>query len=203
MSLATLFLSAVAKASTDLDIDRLREDVHTFALRHPDLTTKEKAWRLVNRTAKKAAAVGAVASLPPGWGAFVAIGPELTTLIVLQSRMILGLHLLYGGVPEPNERALEVLAGLATGAGINVGRRLTTRAAEEIAMRLASRIAGRSVSHLVPVFGALAAGVMNYGAVRAVGMAAIARVERAYGPPEIPGRGPVIEVKALPGSPTP
>ena len=82
---------------------------------------------MVDATARKAAFVGAAASVPPGWAAVAATAPELTTLIVLQSRMIVGLHLLYGGELDPEERALEVVAGLAAGAGLSVGRRLTVR----------------------------------------------------------------------------
>ena len=94
----------------------------------------------------------------------------------------------------PEERAIEVLAGLAAGAGMNVGRRLTTRAAEEIAERLVVRLAGREIAHVVPLLGAVAGAGLNYAAVRAVGRAALRRIERLYGPPEVPGRGPVLDV---------
>lgn len=194
MKAAEIFLGLVGRVSADLDIDRLEVEVHDFSRRHPELTTREKARRLVTATARKAAALGAVASLPPGWAALATMGPEITTLIVLQSRLIVALHLLYGGRPTPEERALEVLAGLASGTGINIGRRLTTRAAEELAGRLVVRLAGREASHFVPLLGAAAAGVLNYAAVRAVGRAAVRRVERLYGPPEIPGTGPVLDV---------
>ena len=194
MTLAEAFLDVVSRVSTDLDVENLRADVHAFSTRHPDLTTREKARRMVASTARKAAALGAVASLPPGWAALATMGPELSTLLVMQSRLILGLHLLYGGIPEPKERALEVLTGLASGAGISLGRRLSTRAAEEIAERLVIRIVGREATHIVPILGAVAAAGLNYAAVRAVGHAAIRRVERLYGPPGIPGTGPVIDV---------
>ena len=150
---------------------------------------------MIRRTARRAAAIGAIASLPPGWASIAAMAPELSALIVLQSRLIVGLHLLYGGTPEPEERALEVLAGIAAGAGLNVSRRLTTRVAEELAGRLAIRIVGREAAHLVPLAGAAASAALNYVAVRAVGRAALARVERLYGPPEVPGSGPVVEAK--------
>jgi hypothetical protein len=175
-------------------MENLREHVTSFSLKHPDLTTRETARKMVTTTARRAAALGAAASLPPGWAAFAAIGPELTTLLVMQSRLIVGLHLLYGGEPAPDERALEILAGLASGAGISVGRRLTTRAAEEVAQRLVVRLVGRELSHIVPILGAAAAAGMNYAAVRAVGHAAMVRVEKRYGPPEIPGSGRVLDV---------
>ena len=194
MTVASAFLSLVRRASSDLDIEGLRRDVDAFSLRHVELTTREKASRMVRTTARRAAALGAVASLPPGWAALATAGPELSTLLVMQSRLVVGLHLLYGGTPEPEERAIEVLAGLAAGAGIHVGRRLTTRAAEEIAARLLLRFAGRELAHVVPLIGAAAAAAMNYAAVRAVGRAAIARVEKIYGPPEVPGVGPVLDV---------
>jgi uncharacterized protein (DUF697 family) len=193
--LAETFLKMVEKATTDLDVERLRIDVRALAEKHPEATTREKGERLVTKAARRAAVLGGVAGLPPGWTALATAAPELTALLILQSRLIVSLHLLYGAPMEPKERALEVLLGLASGAGINVGRRLTTRAAEEIASRLLARFVGREVSHLVPVLGAAAGAALNYGAVRAVGRAALRRVERLYGPPELPGTGLILDAK--------
>ncbi len=199
MKIADSFLSLVKRASTDLDVEKIREDVRAFALSHEGLPTRQKAFRMIDSTARKAAFVGAVASAPPGWGGLAAAAPELATLIVLQSRMIVGLHLLYGGELDPEERALEVLAGLASGAGLSAGRRLTVRLAEELAMKLVSRAARRSIVHLVPLAGIAASAALNYGAVQAVGRAVVARVERRWGPPEIPGSGPVLEAEGRVG----
>lgn len=195
MKIAETFLVLVKRASTDLDVEKIREDVRVFALRHEGLPTRQKALWLVDSAARKAALVGAVASVPAGWGAVAATAPELTTLIVLQSRMIVGLHLLYGGELEPEERALEVVAGLAAGAGLSVGRRLTVRLAEELATRLAAKALGRSLAHLVPLAGIAASAALNYAAVQAVGRAVVARVERRWGPPEIPGNAPVLDAE--------
>jgi uncharacterized protein (DUF697 family) len=195
VKIAESFLSLVKRASTDLDVERIREDVAAFSLRHRDLPTRQAAFRLVESTARKAALVGAVASVPPGWAAVAAVAPELSTLVVLQSRMIVGLHLLYGGDLDPEERALEVVAGLAAGAGLSVGRRLTVRVAEELAARLVSRSAGRSLAHVVPLAGIAASAALNYAGVRAVGRAVVSRVERRWGPPGIPGRGPVLDAE--------
>lgn len=199
MKIADAFLSLVKRTSTDLDVERIRDDVRTFARSHEALPTRQKALLMVEHTARKAALVGAAASLPPGWGTVAATAPELATLIVLQSRMIVGLHFLYGGDLEPEERALEVLAGLASGAGLSVGRRLTVRLAEEVATRLAAKAAGRSLLHLVPLAGIAASAALNYAAVRAVGRAVVARVEQRWGPPEIPGTGPVLEAEGSVG----
>ncbi len=192
--LAEAFLRVVEKAATDLDVENLRADVRAFSAKHSDLTTREKAERFIATAARRAAALGAAASLPPGWLSVATVAPELSAVLVLQSRLIVSLHVLYGAPMTPEERAIEVLAGLAAGAGMNVGRRLTTRAAEEIAGRLVVRLAGREIAHVVPILGALAGAGLNYGAVRAVGRAALRRVERLYGPPEVPGRGPVLDV---------
>ena len=192
--LAETFLRVVERAATDLDVESLRADVRAFSAKHPDLTTREKAERLIATTARRAAALGAAASLPPGWLSLATVAPELSAVLVLQSRLIVSLHVLYGGPMTPEERAIEVLAGLAAGAGMNVGRRLTTRAAEEIAERLVVRLAGREIAHVVPILGAVAGAGLNYAAVRAVGRAALRRIERLYGPPEVPGRGPVLDV---------
>ena len=191
--LAETFLKMVEKATTDLDVELIRSDVRALAARYPEWTTRELGERLVSRAARRAAVVGGVAGLPPGWAALATAAPELAALLVLQSRLIVSLHVLYGAPMEPKERALEVLAGLAAGAGINVGRRLTTRVAEEIAERLLARFVGREVSHLVPLLGAAAGAALNYGAVRAVGKAALWRVERLYGPPELPGTGRILD----------
>jgi uncharacterized protein (DUF697 family) len=192
--LAETFLHLVEKAVKDLDVERLRAEVNAFSLGHPDLSTRQKAEGLVATAARRAAVLGAAASLPPGWLSLATVAPEFSALLLLQSRLIVSLHVLYGGPTSAEERALEVLAGLAAGAGINVGRRLTTRAAEEIAARLVVRVAGREIAHIVPVLGAIAGAALNYGAVRAVGRAALTRIERLYGPPEIPGRGAVLDV---------
>jgi hypothetical protein len=191
--LAETFLKLVEKATTDLDVDRLRSDVRRFSARHPEATAREIGERLVARTARQAAVIGGVAGLPPGWAVLATAAPELTALVILQSRLIVSIHLLYGAPMEPKERALEVLAGLAAGAGINVGRRLTARAAEETAARLLARFMGRETSHLIPLLGAAAGAALNYGAVRAVGKAALRRVERLYGPPELPGKGLILD----------
>jgi uncharacterized protein (DUF697 family) len=191
--LAETFLKLVEKATTDLDVEHLRNDVRTLCEKYPNTTTREKGEHLVTKAARRAAVLGGVAGLPPGWTALATAAPELTALLILQSRLIVSIHILYGAPMEPKERALEVLAGLASGAGINVGRRLTTRAAEEIAKRLLARFVGREVSHLVPVLGAAAGAALNYGAVRAVGRAALKRVERLYGPPELPGTGRILD----------
>lgn len=193
--LAETFLRLVRKATRELDLEEIRAEVIAFSARTPDLSARERGERMIRRTARRAAALGALASLPPGWASVAAMAPELSALIVLQSRLIVGLHILFGGTPEPEERALEVLAGIAAGAGVNVSRRLTARAAEELAERLAIRIAGREAAHLVPLAGAVASAALNFVAVRAVGRAALARVERLYGPPEVPGEGPVLDAK--------
>jgi uncharacterized protein (DUF697 family) len=195
VKIAESFLAVVKRASTDLDVEKIRDDVHAFSLRHPGHSTRRKAGMMVDATARKAAFVGAAASVPPGWASAVATAPELATLIVLQSRMIVGLHLLYGGDLDPEERALEVVAGLAAGAGLSVGRRLTVRLAEELAARLAAKALGRQLAHFVPLAGIVASAALNYGAVRAVGRAVVARVERRWGPPEIPGHGPVLDAE--------
>ncbi|HQR46445.1 MAG TPA: hypothetical protein PK598_10580, partial [Thermoanaerobaculia bacterium] len=160
--LADAFLSLVRKATRELDVEEIRGEVAALVARTPGLPTRERAERMVQRAARRAAVLGALASLPPGWAAVAAVAPELSALIVLQSRLIVGLHLLYGGTPEPDERALEVLAGVAAGAGINVGRRLTARAAEEVAGRIALRIAGREATRFVPLAGAAASAALNY-----------------------------------------
>ena len=150
---------------------------------------------MIDRSARRAAAVGALASLPPGLGRPRGDGPRAggahrpaEPADRRPSRPV-------RRDPEPEERALEVLAGLAAGAGLNVGRRLTTRAAEEIGGPAGRPDRGPRGDPRRAAPGAVASAALNYAAVRAVGRAALARVERLYGPPEVPGTGPVLEVK--------
>ena len=193
MGLAGTFLDLVRRASLDVDLARLREETALFSARHAGLSTRHKGELLVRSVARRAAALGAAASLPAGWAAVAAAAPELSALLLLQSRMILGLHLLYGHEPEPEERAAEVLASLAAGTGLNVGRRLTTRALEDVAARRHEREARRAALHGVTQGGAAIGAAMYYPAVQALGRAVLSRVEGRYGPPEIPGRGGLIE----------
>lgn len=195
MKIAESFLALVKRASTDLDVEEIRGAVSRFSSRHDGLPTRGKALLMVDGTARRAALVGAAAAAPPGWASLAATAPEVSTLVVLQSRMIVGLHLLYGADLDPEERALEIVAGLAAGAGLSVGRRVTVSVAEELAVRLAARALGRSVAHLVPLAGVAASAALNYAAVRSVGRAVLARVERRWGPPEIPGRGTVLDAE--------
>ena len=196
MKIADSFLAVVKRASADLDVERIREDVRAFSLRHEDLPTRPRALRIVEATARKAAFVGAAASVPTGWAAVPVMAPELATLVVLQGRMIVGVHLLYGGtLDSPEERALEIVAGLAAGAGLSAGRRLTVSLAEALATRLAARALGRQLVHFVPLAGIVASAALNYGAVQSVGRAVVARAESRWGPPEVPGRGPVLEAE--------
>lgn len=181
MSLSSTFLSLVKKFSTDLDVQKLRHDVYVFAGRYPELSRDRLAEKLIDRTAAKAAAIGAVASLPPGIAAFAAMGPELSALLVLQSRLVVGLHVLYGRDPEPEERALEVLAGLASGAGMSFGRQFGARAAEEVAAKILARYATRSLGRFVPLVGVVTGGLLNYLAVKAVGKATLLRLSRGPG----------------------
>lgn len=192
VKLPDAFLGLVSRAARDIDMEQLRGDVAAFVARRPELTRREQADRLVKRTARRAAAIGAAASLPPGVGAALAVGPELTTMIWMQSRMILGLHLLYGIEPDPEERTDEVLMGLAAGAGVRVGRSLGKMAAEEVAKRLVVRALGRGGGRLVPLAGIAAGALLNFAAVTAVGRAVRVRLEKRVAAGAAP---PVVDVK--------
>ncbi len=197
MKLGDGLLRLIHRVTDDLDVARIRADVESFRARNATLSTRRKAERLIGITARKAALVGAAAGLPAGWGAALAAAPELTTLVVLQSRLIVGIHMLYGQDMDPGDRSGEILAGIAAGAGMQVGRRLTLRAAEEVAARLAARAVGREALHTVPLVGVAAGAILNYLVVEAVGKAVLARAERRWGPPEIAGSGPVVDVGGL------
>ena len=74
MKLAETFLTVLERVSADLDVEHLRADVEEFSARHPDLPARQKARLMIASTSRKAAALGAVASLPPGWAALATAG---------------------------------------------------------------------------------------------------------------------------------
>ena len=193
MKAADSFLGLASRVSRDLDVEKIRRDLEAFCRERPDLSVRLQAERLITVTARRAALVGIAASLPPGWLALASIGPEMKVLAVLQARLVIALHLLYGVPMEHSRAALGLAAGAAAGAGVGAGRSLGSLAAEKLAARLAVRLGGRVVRRLVPVAGVVVGGVWNLATVRALGHFVHGRLLAVHGPPDVDGAGPAIE----------
>ena len=132
---------------------RLGEEGAPLAARVPVLR-RAVSRRLVASFARKNAVVGAAVFVP---------GADLPLLTLNQLRMLLRIEQAYGLDPDPRQRAPELLATIAAGLGL--------------------RAAARELLDLVPVAGWAVKGAVAYAGTRALGEAAIRRLEGG-----VPGR---------------
>jgi uncharacterized protein (DUF697 family) len=137
---------------------RLGEEAAPLAARVPVLR-RAVADELVASFARKNGIRSALIFVP---------GADLPILALNQIRMVLRIEQAYGLDPDPRERAPELLATLAAGLGL--------------------RAAARELLGAVPVAGWAVKGAVAYAGTRALGEAAIRRVESGLGVPGAPGR---------------
>jgi uncharacterized protein (DUF697 family) len=128
---------------------RLGEDAAPLAARLPVLR-RAVARRLVASFSAKNGVVAAAVFVP---------GADLPVLALNEVRMLLRIEQAYGLAPDPRRRAPEILASLAAGVGL--------------------RAAARELLDLVPFAGWAVKGAIAYAGTRALGEAAIRRVESA------------------------
>jgi uncharacterized protein (DUF697 family) len=126
---------------------RLGEEAAPLAARVPVLR-RAVAERLIASFALKNGIVGAAVFVP---------GADLPVLALNQVRMILRLEQAYGLRVDPRERAPEILASLGAGVGL--------------------RALARELLDLVPVAGWAVKGGVAYAGTRALGEAALQRLE--------------------------
>jgi len=131
---------------------RLGEDAAPLAARLPVLR-RAVCRRLVASFSAKNGLVAAAVFIP---------GADLPVLALNQVRMLLRIEQAHGLAADPRERAPEVLASLAAGIGL--------------------RAAARELLDLVPVAGWAVKGAVAYAGTRALGEAAIRRLESPSGP---------------------
>jgi uncharacterized protein (DUF697 family) len=136
---------------------RLGEDGAPLAARVPVLR-RAVADELVRSFARKNGVRAALIFVP---------GADLPILALNQIRMILRIEQAYGLDPDPRERAPELVASLAASLGL--------------------RAAARELLAAVPVAGWAVKGAVAYAGTRALGEAAIRRVELGLGVVRPPG----------------
>lgn len=177
------FYDMLQKLVAEIDRDAVESEVRQLESGHPGLTRKEVAALLTRRAALKASTTGAAAGAAGGIIALIATAPDVLNLVRQQSRLILGIAILYGREPKPEERAREVLATLAISSGAYALRRgmtevirrgLEREIAERVGRRLVGRLVARRIPALAPIAGTFIGGSLNYLAVRAAGRAAVA-----------------------------
>jgi hypothetical protein len=150
---------------------------------HPEASNLDLARLLTKKSARAAAAVGAVAGSAGGPIGLLAMGPDIFNLVRLQSRLVLAIAFLHGRRPHVQERFREVLATLAISTGASASRQgaryllrrgLEGKAAEKIVKKIAGRFIARKVPAAIPLIGGAAGAGLNYLAVNATAKAALA-----------------------------
>jgi hypothetical protein len=175
----------------EIDTDRIRKEVEELRQTFPDTPSSEYAHKLARRTAIRCAAAGAVTGIPGGLAAIGALGADLAYLVYQQFRLILGIATIYGHEPSSRERFTEALQCLAWASGVGVSKQgiatmLESASAEGgiVAEKIGSRIARDQIARVIPIVGAVSAGVLNWAAVMATGRNAIRYYESRVDPTE-------------------
>ena len=147
---------------TDVDRDEISEDVRKFRLRHAGLPDDELVEKLIQQTALRCGAVGAVASAPPGILAIVPLAADLAYQVLALNRLVLTIARIYGRPTTRSQRGGAVAVSFAAGGGAEFLRRAAVKAAQRTLRRGA-------MSRMIPFVGALVGGVMSYGSVVVIG----------------------------------
>lgn len=147
---------------TDVDRDKIEAEVRKFRERYPGSSKEELVSRLIRQTALRCAAVGAVASAPPGVLAIVPLAADFSYQVLALNRLVLTIARIYGRPTSRHQRGATVAASIALGGGSEFLRRNIVKGVTRSLQR-------QRATALVPVFGALIGAIMSYASVRAVG----------------------------------
>jgi hypothetical protein len=175
----------------EIDAAKIRREVDELRASAPDFSSKSHARRLARRTAIRCAAAGAVSGLPGGLIAIGTLGADLAYLVYQQFRLVLGIATIYGHEPSARERFSESLQCLAWASGVGVSKQGIATVLESatveggmVAEKIGERAIRERIAKLIPVVGAVSAGVLNYAAVLATARAAIKYYESRVDPIE-------------------
>lgn len=166
----------------ELDQKSIKAEVEALRRNMPEASREQIAKKMIARTAKQTAMVGATAGVPGGAFALLAAAPDIFNLVRAQSRLVLSIAFLYEQDPGIDERFREVLAVLALSTGASATRQgvrylitkgLSGQTAEAIMKKVAGRFMARKIPSIAPVVGSVAGAGLNYMAVRATGRIAI------------------------------
>ena len=164
-----MVVAMVGRLLRELDREGLADEVRRFREKNGRLGIDEQAGKLVKRTARRCAVMGALL-------------PNFPYLVFRQSRLVFSLSLLYGREPSAPERLAEVALCLGAGMGSEIVRRgaleAIERGFESRALARALRRAGAKdhdgfTRLAAPVVGTIAGGAVHYWSVVTVGRLAI------------------------------
>ncbi|MHC9542340.1 MAG: EcsC family protein [Vulcanimicrobiota bacterium] len=170
------------KLFEDIDKERVRRSVSLLREEHPDFTRQALCRLVIEREATFCGIVGGFTGALPWPWLILGVAPDMITLLVKQSQMILSIAYIYGCDPDSRERILEILGCLGASAGAVAGtygiRKLVERsAAKAVTDMLLKRILRSMVTRIspriVPIIGATAGIAFNQASVWSVGKIAM------------------------------
>jgi len=158
VSLARAVLAGADEAAVVRGIERLKS-------RHPGLSRDELALRLIRRTARRCAVVGALTGAPAAWLGAAAVRADLPFQTLELARLALALAAVYRRDMDVPERGLCAAASLAVAAAAGSVRAGAVRLAH-------AGLARRRSDAAAALLGGLAGGSLAYAAAAAFGRAA-------------------------------
>ena len=157
-----MYVALARTVWTDVDRDKVAREVAKIRARYPAASNEELVSKLIRQTALRCAAIGAVASAPPGFLSIVPLAADFSYQVLALNRLVLTVARIYGRPTSREQRGATVAASLALGGGTEFVRR-------NLVMGITRSLKRQRAAHLVPVFGGLVGAIMSYATVRAVG----------------------------------
>lgn len=157
-----MYVALTRTVLTDIDRDKIVQEVRKIRLKYPGASDDDLAKTVIRQTALRCAAIGAVASAPPGFLAVVPLAADFSYQVLALNRLVLTIARIYSKPTTREQRAASVAASLALGGVTELLRRQAVKI-------VTSSLRRRGAASLVPVFGAILGGVMSYTAVHTVG----------------------------------
>jgi len=157
-----VYLALTRTVLTNTDRDKIVQEVRKIRLKYPSASDADLADTVIRQTALRCAAIGAVASAPPGLLAIVPLAADFSYQVLALNRLVLTIARIYSKPTTREQRAASVAASLALGGGTEFLRRQVVRTVTNSLRR-------QRAASLVPAFGAVLGGVMSYAAVYAIG----------------------------------
>lgn len=157
-----MYVALARTVLTDVDHDKIVVEVRKIRQRYPDASNEELVQRLIRQTALRCAAIGAIASAPPGFLSIVPLAADFSYQVLALNRLVLTIARIYGRPTTREQRGATVAASLAFGGGTEFFRRSIVKGVSRSLKR-------QGAAHLVPLFGGLLGAIMSYASVRGIG----------------------------------
>jgi len=175
-----MYVALARTVLTDVDRDRISDEVRKFRQRYPDYSRDELVDRLIEHTAIRCGVIAAVASAPPGFLAILPLAADFSYQVLALNRLVLTIARIYGRTTTREQRAAIVAISLALGGGAEFVRRNVVKGISN-ALR-------RQNEDIMPHVGGAVGSLLSYGAIRTVG-----KLARNYYRP----KGPASRMRAL------